>query len=232
MSFLKSEWRHLAILNWQVDPALLAVLVPRGTKVDRWRGRAFVSLVGFLFLRTRVLGVPVPFHMNFEEVNLRFYVLREDSRGARRGVVFVKEIVPRSAIAWVARTVYGENYVALPMRHRIEADTIEYGWRLGDRWCGLRVRTEGESLLAPEGSEEEFVTEHYWGYAGSRRGCVEYEVKHPRWRLWRVAESLVEGDLAPLYGPELAAAIRGRPSSAFVAEGSPVTVERGRLLTG
>ena len=230
MSFLTAEWRHLAILNWEVDPALLATRAPRGTVVDSWRGRTFVSLVGFLFLRTRVLGAPVPFHMNFEEVNLRFYVRREDARGPRRGVVFVKEIVPRWAIAWVARTLYGENYIALPMRHAVEADELEYGWRLGDRWGRLRVRTEGPSFLAPEGLEEEFVTEHYWGYASAGLGSVEYEVRHPRWLVRRVAESSVEGDLVPLYGPELASAINGPPSSALVAAGSPITVEPGHRL--
>src|SRR4026208_556537 len=93
--FLTAEWRRLAMLSFEIDPRVLSPLVPAGTELDEWQGRTFASLVGFLFLDTRVFGLAVPFHRNFEEVNLRFYVRRMASDGLRRGVVFVKEIVPR-----------------------------------------------------------------------------------------------------------------------------------------
>src|SRR5688572_22928209 len=95
---------------------MLAALVPHGTALDLWRGRCLVSVVGFRFLDTRVLGVPVPGHRDFDEVNLRFYVRRAHDDGAlRRGVTFVREIVPRRAIALVARATYNEPYCTLPM---------------------------------------------------------------------------------------------------------------------
>src|SRR6187455_2734884 len=118
--FLTAEWRDLVMLNYEVDPAILLDLVPAGTELDLWQGRTLVSVVDFRFLRTRVLGLAIPWHIDFEEVNLRFYVRREASEGLRRGVVFVKEIVPRRAIAWLARLLYNENYVALPMSHWID----------------------------------------------------------------------------------------------------------------
>src|SRR5471032_1969443 len=118
--FLTAEWRHLAMLNYEVDSKLLAPFVPHGTELDYWNGKTFVSVVGFLFQRTHVLGIPIPFHRNFEEVNLRFYVRRKADDGGRRAVVFIKELVPRSAIAFVARKFYNENYIALPMSHWIE----------------------------------------------------------------------------------------------------------------
>ena len=133
--FLTAEWRHLAIVNFEVDPNVLEPLVPVGTELDYWNGRAFISLVGFLFLRTRVIGAAIPCHQDFEEVNLRFYVRRQASDGWRRAVVFIKEIVPRRAIALTARALYGERYVALPMEHCIEEDNggpcrVSYSWWL------------------------------------------------------------------------------------------------------
>ena len=119
--FLTGEWRYLAMLNYRVDAALLEPFVPHGTTLDDWQGTTYVSLVGFLFRDTRVLGVPIPLHRDFEEVNLRFYVRREADGEVRRGVTFIKEIVPRPAIATVARLAYNEPYVALPMRHSIAA---------------------------------------------------------------------------------------------------------------
>lgn len=226
-TFLTAEWRWLAMLNWEVDPDLLRPLVPRGTELDAWSGKTLVSLVGFLFLRTRVLGVPIPFHRSFEEANLRFYVRRVERGEVRRGVVFVKEVVPRFAIAAVARWVYNESYVCLPMRHARDATSIEYGW--GD--CSVRARFDGEPSLPSPGSEEEFVTEHYWGYAKQRDGStVEYRVEHPQWRIWRASEPRAAGSFAQLYGEKLGAALARPPSSAFVAEGSEVVVRRGRPI--
>lgn len=229
-AFLTAEWRDLVMLNWEVDPALLRGRVPRGTELDAWGGKTFVSVVGFHFLRTRVLGLPLPFHVNFEEVNLRFYVRREDPGGVRRGVVFVKEIVPRWAIAWVARAVYNESYVALPMRHE-RGERVEYAWRTGERWNRVAARPRGEPRALAPGSHEEFVAEHYWGYSAQRDGgSVEYRVDHPPWRVRDVAEPAFDCDVASLYGSDFEPALRAPPASAFLAEGSAVAVQRGRRI--
>ena len=223
------------MLNYEVEPAVLAEYVPAGTELDRWNGKLFVSLVGFRFLRTRVCGLPIPFHRNFDEVNLRFYVRRREGNEITRGVVFIREIVPRWTIAAVAQDVYGERYVALPMRHRIEAAghdlAVEYGWRTGAGWNRLSLRAESSPSFPEEGSEEQFITEHYWGYTSQRNSAtVEYRVEHPAWRVWSGHDGTFEGDMTELYGPDLAAVLRGNPSSAFLAEGSEVTVLRGRKI--
>ncbi|MGH7320435.1 MAG: YqjF family protein [Candidatus Rokuibacteriota bacterium] len=235
--FLTAEWRYLAMINYEIDPRVLRSRVPAGTELDAWQGRTFVSLVGFLFVGTRVYGWSIPFHRNFEEVNLRFYVRRRDNGGWRRGVAFIKEIVPRAGIAAVARLLYNEAYVALPMRHSIEADTgsppgrVEYGWSARGRWNRLTVRAGGEPRETALGSQEQFITEHYWGYTVQRDGgSIEYQVEHPPWRVWPVSEAFLDCDVASLYGQEFATALGAQPSSAFLAEGSPVTVREGRRL--
>jgi uncharacterized protein YqjF (DUF2071 family) len=98
------------MLNYEAEPALVTKYVPRGTLLDSFEGRAYASLVGFRFCRTKLLGrFSVPFHIDFEEVNLRFYVRRKDGSDDRRGVVFITEIVPRRAIAATARHIlWGE----------------------------------------------------------------------------------------------------------------------------
>jgi uncharacterized protein len=233
--FLTAAWRTLVMLNWEVDPGILRPYVPRGTELDAWQGKTFVSAVGFLFLGTRVLGVPVPFHRDFEEVNLRFYVGRQGPEGWRRGVCFIREIVPRRAIAALARWIYNERYVALPMRHRVNLDSArgeaEYGWAFRGRWNTLRARFAGQPAPLVAGSEEEFITEHYWGYTAQRDGgTVEYRVEHPSWRVWKAGEAALDADVANLYGAEFADALATPPSSAFVADGSPIVVRRARRI--
>jgi len=236
--FLTAEWRHLAMVNFDVDPPVLRHLVPSGTELDDWNGRTFVSLVGFLFLKTRVFGVAIPWHCDFEEVNLRFYVRRRSSDGWRRAVVFVKEIVPRCAIALTARALYGERYVALRMSHHVEENAIlgtpsgvSYSWWLRGRENRVALSVNGGFGEVAEGSDVEFITEHYWGYARRRGGrTTEYRVEHPRWRVCVATDSQVDCDVAELYGDQFVDYLGCRPASAFLAEGSAVTVFRGTTL--
>ncbi len=231
------------MLNYPIDASVLEPLAPRGTTVDTYQGVAYVSIVGFLFLQTRVLGVPVPWHRDFEEVNLRFYVRRFSGDDWRRGVVFVREIVPKAVIAAVARTVYNEQYLALPMAHRIDfsggADpalpaSVEYRWLVDERWNHVRATTGQAPRESAPGSLEEFITEHYWGYVRQRDGStVEYEVEHPRWLVAPAETSELACNAAHLYGERFAQALTSAPKSAFIATGSNVAVYRGvRLPSG
>jgi uncharacterized protein YqjF (DUF2071 family) len=237
--FLTAEWRYLLMLNYEIDPATLRPLLPKGTELDFWEGRAYVSMVGFRFLNTRVRGWTIPFHVNFEEINLRFYVRHRAEDGWRRGVVFVKEIVPRWAIAAVARWVYNENYVARPMRSQLrlpestdDRGAVEYSWRGPTQWNRLAAEFGGTALLIKPGSEEEFITEHYWGYVPQRDGStVEYRVAHPPWRVWAALGAEFTCAAAEFYGPQYAECLGGKPTSAFVAEGSAIEVYGGGRIT-
>ena len=230
--FLSTKWRHLAMLNYEIDPAILEPYLPAGTELDTWNGKHYVSVVGLLFLDTRLYGISVPFHRDFEELNLRFYVRREAAGEVRRGVVFVKEIVPKPALTMVARTMYNENYVTMPMSHTVsqsgEALSVAYRWRQREVVHSLAVRAEGRPVLIEDDTEEEFIAEHYWGYVVQRDGgTLEYEVEHPRWRIWSIGDAALDCDVKRLYGSEFAAHIKGRPASALLAEGSPVVVRKG-----
>jgi uncharacterized protein YqjF (DUF2071 family) len=227
------------MLNYEIEPAILQPLVPKGTELDEWNGRTYVSLVAFQFLDTRVLRLALPYHINFEEVNLRFYVRYKGPEGWRRGVVFIKELVPRRAIATVARFVYNENYQALPMTHAIEKKIIQgqqpldvtYRWYFQQRWQNVHVQVTGEPSPLVAGSEEEFITEHYWGYTRQRDGgTIEYQVEHPSWNVWSAQQAQLDCDVAALYGQQYAEPLQGMPSSAFLADGSAVAVRQGQRI--
>jgi hypothetical protein len=230
------------MLNYEVPPAVLRPLTPAGTELDTWNGTTIASVVGFRFLDTCVLGVPIPGHRDFDEVNLRFYVRRHGDDGQwRRAVVFVRELVPRRAIAWMARWFYNEPYTAVPMRHELEiagaADgqpgRAAYAWHLAGQWHRLGVRTRGRPALPEPASEAAFVTEHYWGYTVQRDGgSKEYRVEHPPWRVWEAEGSQFDCDVKAVYGAGFAEYLGAKPRSAFVAEGSAVTVYRARRLPG
>ncbi|MCY4578824.1 MAG: DUF2071 domain-containing protein [Chloroflexi bacterium] len=230
--FLTTEWRYLAMLNYEINPALLQPFLPKGTELDTWNGKHYISVVGLLFQNTRLYGVPVPFHRDFEEINLRFYVRREVAGEVRRGVVFIKEIVPKPAITLVARAFYNENYVTLPTSHCIYRDkgglSVSYEWRQSDFAHSLFVRAEGAPAEIQDNTEEEFIAEHYWGYTVQRDGgTLEYEVEHPRWRIWRIDNARLKCDVEKIYGSQFAKYIGANPDSALLAEGSPVIVRRG-----
>ena len=235
--FLSAEWRDLAMLNYAVSPDLLHPLVPSGTELDDWHGTTYLSVVGFRFVSTRVLGFPIPGHRDFEEVNLRFYVRRHAPDGWRRGVVFIKELVPRRAIAWVARAWYNEPYRALPMRHAIDrsrsdgSTAVHYEWKTERQWEGVRVVTDGSSAPLESGSEAEFITEHYWGYTRQRNGStLEHQVTHPSWRVTPCRSAELYANVSMLYGSPFETVLSASPQSAFLAEGSAIVVYRPSTL--
>jgi uncharacterized protein YqjF (DUF2071 family) len=234
--FLTAEWRWLVMLNYEIDPAHLAPFLPRGTTLDLWRDRALVSIVGFQFLRSAIAGLPLPFHQRFEEVNLRFYVRRDVAGELRRGVTFIRELVPRTVVALAARVAYNEPYTAVPMRSVVPPEIaaggrVEYAWKVRASWQHVAAEFSGEAEVPPADSEASFIAEHYWGYGKARDGStLEYEVSHPPWRVWAGTNAEFTGDVAGLYGPEFVAALAASPTSAFVAEGSPVTVYRAERL--
>jgi len=236
-AFLTAEWRDIVMLNYEVDSGLVRQFVPPGTELDPWQGKNFISLVGFRFLNATVLGVPVPFHRKFDEINLRLYVRRREGSEVKRGVAFIREIVARRAVASIARWGYNEHYVTRRMAHRVERNGLAV--QVWYSWTGRRDRGElsakalGEPVTPAEGSEEQFIAEHYWGYSTQTDGaCLEYRVDHPAWRVWRAHEARFEGEVGQLYGRELAAMVRNPPASALIADGSVVTVLRGRRLCG
>ncbi|HEV7670950.1 MAG TPA: DUF2071 domain-containing protein [Thermoanaerobaculia bacterium] len=235
--FLTARWEHIALLNYEVEPALVGSFVPAGTELDLWQDRCLVSLVGFRFLDTRLLGVPIPGHRDFDEVNLRFYVRRKGGDGIRRrAVVFIRELVPRWAIATVARWVYNEPYLSVPMSHDVRLTPeaggfVTYGWRHRGESFALTAEATGPAQpLAPD-SEAEFITEHYWAYTRQRDGgTLEYQVEHPPWSVWTPDRATCTGPGELLYGPDFGSILAKPPASAFLAVGSPVAVHKGVRL--
>jgi uncharacterized protein len=235
-TFLTAHWRKLIMAQYEVAPATLAPWLPPGLSLDLYQDCCYVSLVGFLFDRVRVLGLPIPLHTRFEEVNLRFYVTRTEPDGTRkRGVVFIREFVPRAAIALIARSLYEEPYTALPTRHSVrstvDALNVGYSWRYHNVWHSLAVEADPTSQPIATGSEEEFITEHYWGYTKRSRGATsEYGVQHPRWQVYPIRNFSVDANFTALYGPAFAALNHQPPASVLLAEGSAVTVSTGSRL--
>lgn len=237
--FLTARWQHLLLANYRVDAEVLQPYVPLGTRLDTFAGDLYLSLVAFLFDDTRLLGIPVPGHRRFEEVNLRFYVAPEQ-HPEQRAVCFIREIVPRRAIPWVANTLFYENYVAWPMSHRIELPHVDYAWQPGSRRgrgggvravdCRFSAEVNHTPLLPEPNSLGEFITEHYWGYAKCPGKTLEYQVEHPQWPCTELTDFTIDVDFAATYGPEFAFLQQQPPASVLYAVGSEVSISFPRRL--
>ncbi|MGB4845921.1 MAG: DUF2071 domain-containing protein [Ferruginibacter sp.] len=233
--FLTATWKNLIMANYIVEPDLLLPHLPNKTKLDIFNGKVYVSLVGFMFNDTRLLGFKIPFHINFEEVNLRFYVRYNDNGEWKRGTVFIKEIVPKPAISFIANTVYHEKYVTKKMKHAVveTADelSISYQWKHKQHWNTIEATTGTIAVAMLSGSEEEFIAEHYWGYSKfNDETTYEYNVQHPAWNIFPVKKYFIDCDFGGLYGKEFAALQYSKPDSVFVAEGSVISVMQKRKL--
>ena len=234
-AFLTAYWKNLIFINYEVEPSVLFPYLPNGTELDFYNGKCLVSLVGFLFLQTKIKGIGFPLHRNFEEFNLRFYVRRKEGTEWKRGVVFVKEIVPKRMITYVAYALYGERYFYYPMKHEIKETghelTVNYAFRANKKWNQLGVTAGKKTERVQSSTEDEFITEHYWGYTVLKNGATsEYNVQHPQWQLHPVTGFYVDVDVSFLYGKQWQTYLSMRPSSIFMANGSPVTIFDRKIL--
>ncbi len=227
--FLTAEWNNLIMANYLIDPKILLPFLPPCTELDSFHGNYYVSLIGFMFENTRVLGIKIPFHVNFEEVNLRFYVKHNDQGNWKRGAVFIKEIVPKRAISLVANTLYNEKYSTMKMDHYFKAnnDEIElgYSWKYKNNWNSLEAKISNKTIPMLAESEEEFIAEHYWGYAKyNEKTTFEYAVQHPRWEVYPVKNFKINCDFKNLYGNQFEFLDNAKPASVFVANGSAIKI--------
>lgn len=235
--FLKAKWLNLLMLNYEVDPQILQPHLPPGTVLDTWQGKTLVSMVGFLFHETKVLGISWPFHTNFEEVNLRFYVRYFDGNEWKRGAVFISEIVPRRMIALMANSLYNEHYMAMPMRHALtEVDDqhtrFTYEWKYKGEWSQLAGTVNNARKVIEPGSAEEFIFEHYWGYNKlSANTTIEYQVEHTSWQTGEVTDVAFNAPISQLYGKEFEYWLSQQPQSAFFADGSDIAVRMGNRFS-
>lgn len=221
--------------NYVIDPSVLMPYLPPKTELDAYKGNVYVSLIGFMFANTRLLGYKVPFHINFEEVNLRFYVRYNDRGEWKRGAVFIKEFVPKPAISVIANTLYNEQYSTVPMKHFLhQADNeirLGYHWKYKNKWNRLEATVEKSAAPMIAGSEEEFIAEHYWGYSKYNNNTTyEYAVHHPAWNVFAVKEYRIDCDFAALYGKNFSMLQNAIPNSVFVAEGSAISILHKRSL--
>lgn len=237
--FLSARWEYLAMFNYAVDPQILQKHVPPGTELDFFDGEALVSIVGFLFNDTKVLGIRWPFHVNFEEANLRYYVKRFDGTQWKRGVGFVSEIVPKPLVAGMANLLYNEHYSTATMGHQIieKPDNlfVEYSWKKRNQFRNvMQINAVPELQDIEEGSEAEFIFEHYFGYNQlNSTTTIEYAVNHPRWKVYPVTRFSIDCDIENLYGKEFVPYILNKqPHSVFLSKGSSVTVKMPLKVNG
>jgi len=235
MSFLTAQWKNLALINYEVDVKILDKYVPMGTEIDLWNNKCYVSLVGFMFNDTKLLGLKIPFHTNFEEINLRFYVKRLENGEWKRGVVFIKEIVPKKAITFIANTFYQEHYQTNNMRHAVAENsysrTFSYQWQNDNQWNSIQLETKLDQSVIGLNSEAEFITEHYFGYTKyDANTTFEYEVTHPRWKQFEIINYKIEVVFENNYGKDFIFLNETKPISVFLAKGSKITVENKKKI--
>jgi uncharacterized protein len=226
--FLTAEWRRLILITYTVDAALLDEYLPQGLTLDTHNGRAFVSLVAFDFEKTKLRGIPVPFHTDFPEINLRFYV----RQGHKRGVMFIKELVPRFFVAELANRVYNEPYSVANMHSEYdlnELNELEVYHKVTDEHGithSLRFFVEPTTVLPASESTETFLKEHEWGFGIGHDGqLTSFRVEHPEWRIHPLTRRFqFIWDFGSLYGEKWAFLNNQIPYNILLAEGSAVQV--------
>ncbi len=229
-TFLTAQWRNLIMANYEINPSILLPYLPKGVELDYFHGKTYVSLVGFLFKDSSIFNCPIPYMGTFEEVNLRFYVVRKVDNEVRRGVVFINETVPNKMVAWVANKLYKEHYIAIPTKHQWtffnDKKQIEYQWKVKSKWNSIKVTAATTRHEMAAGSMEDFIFEHYYGYTKvNPKRSIEYKINHPSWKINVIQDYQVDCDFAAFYGEDFAVLNNTKPNSIMLAEGSEISVD-------
>ena len=229
-TFLRANWQNLIMANYEIDPKILKPYLPKGVELDYFEGKTYVSLVGFLFKDSTIFGIPIPYMGTFEEVNLRFYVIRKVGNENRRGVVFINETVPNKLVAWVANKLYKEHYIAIPTRHEwnftANRKEVEYQWKVNKSWNSIQVVASTTKCKMEVGSIEEFIFEHYFGYTKvNSEKSIEYKINHPSWEINTIDNYQIECGFAAFYGNDFEVLNKSKPHSVMLAEGSDISVD-------
>lgn len=227
--FLKAKWENIIMANYEIDPKLLIPYLPNGVSLDLFNGKAYVSLVGFMFKNTKLFNVPIPFFGSFEEINLRFYVIRKEGNILKRGVVFINETIPYQLVAWVANKLYNEHYTVVPTKHELSSNNktiqIKFEWLLQKKWNTIAVGYESKTESMKTGSLEKFIYEHYYGYTKiNDLKTEEYQLRHPSWKIHKVTDYKIDCDFEAMYGKSFSILSQTQPSEVFIAEGSDVAI--------
>ena len=230
MNFLEAKWENLIMANYAVDPTILIPYLPKGVELDSFEGKCYVSLVGFMFNKTKIFNVPIPYLGSFEEINLRFYVIRKDGDTLKRGVVFINETVPYVAVAWMANYLYKEHYTAVKTKHDWEltesSKKINYSWNKDNNWNTIQVNAKSKSNSMKTSSVEAFIFEHYFGYTRvNENKTLEYGINHPSWKINQVIDHSIDCDFEQMYGSDFAFLNAQQPDNVILAEGSNVSVK-------
>jgi uncharacterized protein YqjF (DUF2071 family) len=227
-TFLKANWENLVMANYEVEPSILAPYLPNGVELDFFKNKTYVSLVGFMFKKTSLFGVPIPFFGSFEEINLRFYVKRIEGKKIKKGVVFINETVPFKIVALLANKLYKEHYISIPTKNSIdiaEHKNIQYEWKMNEKWNSITVQSDINKYKIEPSSIEEFIFERYFGFTKLSPSCTqEYRIHHPKWNIHKILNYTIDCDFGPMYGNAFAILNNQAPNSIIMAEGSQVRV--------
>jgi uncharacterized protein YqjF (DUF2071 family) len=229
-TFLSAHWENLIMANYEINADVLIPYLPQGVELDFYNNKTYVSLVGFMFKQTSLFNIPIPFLGTFEEINLRFYVVRKEGNTIKRGVVFINETVPYKPVAWLANKLYKEHYTAVPTKNSIsisdDIKTIKYEWKIKNSWNHLAVNASASKTNMQANSMEEFIFEHYYGYTKlNQQQSQEYRINHARWFTNEVKNFSVDCDFSSMYGNNFSFLKHLQPNSVIIAEGSPVTIK-------
>lgn len=228
--FLKANWENIIMANYEIATEILEPFLPKGVELDLYENKCYVSLVGFMFKKTKLFNIPIPYLGTFEEINLRFYVVRKEGNTAKRGVVFINETIPYPIVAWMANKLYKEHYTVVPTKHEINrsntSQKVKFEWLLNKKWNSIYVEATNTATKMQNESLEQFIYEHYYGYTKvDENKTEEYKLKHPSWKTHEVLDYKIDCDFEAMYGKEFAVLNTSKPEAVFLAKGSKVEVE-------
>src|SRR4051794_15305474 len=213
---MAQSWVDLLFCHWPVDEAQLRSHVPASLPLDRFDGRAWLSITPFEVQGTRPRGaLPPPVLSRFPELNVRTYVVRE----GRPGIWFFSLDAASALAVAAARGLYRLPYLRARMGIARDHGWIDYRSERSDprgapALFDARYRATGGVRHAEPGSLEAWLVERYRLYTvDDHRRVFAGDIHHRPWTLQDAAADIHENTMTTPHG----IALTGAPLLQFAA---------------
>ena len=173
------EWNNALFLHWKVPFEELRSCVPENLELDEFEGEFYVSLVAFRMQKIRPKNLPsVNFISDFEEINLRTYVVKD----GKAGVYFMNIEAENYLSAWVARKLSGLPY------EKSKISRIGNQFNSTNKLKNFKLHAEFEirEILSEKSHLDKWLTERYCLYLDENEQLFRFDIHHREWEIRKV----------------------------------------------
>lgn len=177
------QWHHTLLLHWQVPVNFLKENIPSGLQLDTFHNAGWVSVAAFEVREMRLRNFPaLPYISNFQEINLRTYVIRDGIPG-----IYLFSIETNKLI----EVLFSRLFTGLPyekskmeqLPHHIVGEN-----KKRNNFLDILIWQKGDVIQKT--ALDFWLTERHALYEVKNKKVFRFDIHHKEWKLCNIGISI------------------------------------------